>query len=184
MKARNDAGSCRPPRSSIAAKRSTALPRVAAGLTEHHAERVLSIRCGGSGPAASPYPVTSEHRSLGRGGVPSLTLPAPAAHHRDQRGVGGRSRVPRDGILSCSSPSMPSRHAFAVGMRRVRGARKPLCCLLALQGEILDGLTTKLGELNSAVATAGGNRAVSPRRYSPGYNPLKAETRVRIPLMG
>jgi len=28
------------------------------------------------------------------------------------------------------------------------------------------------------VATAGGNRAVSPRDSGPGYNPLKAETRV------
>jgi hypothetical protein len=31
--------------------------------------------------------------------------------------------------------------------------------------------------LGSAVATTGGDRALSPRRYSPGYNPLKAETR-------
>jgi hypothetical protein len=40
------------------------------------------------------------------------------------------------------------------------------------------------GEVIPPVATAGGNRGVSPRRDSPGYNPLKAKTRVRIPLMG
>jgi hypothetical protein len=50
------------------------------------------------------------------------------------------------------------------------------------RGESLDGLSNKPLELERPVATAGGNRAVSPRRYSPGYNPLKAETRVRIPL--
>jgi hypothetical protein len=32
-----------------------------------------------------------------------------------------------------------------------------------------------LGELEGAVATAGGNRAVSPHRSRPCYNPLKAE---------
>ena len=36
--------------------------------------------------------------------------------------------------------------------------------------------------LEGAVATAGGNRAVSPRRHSPRYRPLKANTGVRIPL--
>jgi hypothetical protein len=46
----------------------------------------------------------------------------------------------------------------------------------------LDGLTNKLGELKGAVATAGGNRRVSPRRHYQRHRPLKAETRVRIPL--
>jgi hypothetical protein len=32
------------------------------------------------------------------------------------------------------------------------------------------------------VATTRGNRAVSSRNYSAGHNPLKANTRVRIPL--
>ena len=41
--------------------------------------------------------------------------------------------------------------------------------------ESLDGLTNKLGELKGAVATAGGNHAVSPGRY-PCHNPLKAKT--------
>ena len=36
--------------------------------------------------------------------------------------------------------------------------------------------------LEGAVATAGGNRRVSPRRHYPRHRPLKAETRVRIPL--
>ena len=36
----------------------------------------------------------------------------------------------------------------------------------------MDNWSNKPLELEHAVATAGGNRAVSPRRYSPGYNPL------------
>ena len=39
-------------------------------------------------------------------------------------------------------------------------------------------------QLEGAVATAGGNHAVSSRRGRPCHRPLKAETRVRIPLMG
>ncbi len=35
--------------------------------------------------------------------------------------------------------------------------------------------------LDDALATAGGNRAVTPRHCRPGHNPLKADTRV-IPL--
>ena len=46
------------------------------------------------------------------------------------------------------------------------------------RGESLDSLDHKTLELRSAVATAGGDRAVSPRGYSPAYDPLKAETRV------
>jgi hypothetical protein len=38
------------------------------------------------------------------------------------------------------------------------------------------------GQVEGGVATAGGNRLVSPRRSRPGLSPLKAETRVRIPL--
>jgi hypothetical protein len=43
-------------------------------------------------------------------------------------------------------------------------------------------LTNKPLQLEDVVATAGGNRRVSPRRYRPCHNALKAETRVRIPL--
>jgi hypothetical protein len=48
------------------------------------------------------------------------------------------------------------------------------------KGESLDGLSNKPLELEHAVATAGGNLALSPCYCRPGYNPLKAETRVRI----
>jgi hypothetical protein len=58
------------------------------------------------------------------------------------------------------------------------------CMPLGCWGKTLDHFSDKPLEFEAVVATAGGNRAVSPRRYSPGYNPLKAETRVRIPLMG
>jgi len=47
------------------------------------------------------------------------------------------------------------------------------------RGRSLDGLTSKLRELEGAVATAGGNHAVSPRRYNLRDSPLKAETRIR-----
>src|SRR4029450_2724730 len=50
------------------------------------------------------------------------------------------------------------------------------------KGESLDGWSNKPLELEHAVATAGGNHALSPCHCSPGYNPLRAETRVRLPL--
>jgi hypothetical protein len=42
------------------------------------------------------------------------------------------------------------------------------------KGESLDGLSNKPLELEHAVATAGGNRAVSPSQYRPRDGPLKA----------
>ena len=39
-----------------------------------------------------------------------------------------------------------------------------------------------LNKLEHAMATVGGSRRISPRRGRPCHNPLKAETRVRIPL--
>jgi len=47
------------------------------------------------------------------------------------------------------------------------------------KGGSLDGLSNKPLELEHAVATAGGNHAVSSRLYRLGHRPLKAETRVR-----
>jgi hypothetical protein len=49
-------------------------------------------------------------------------------------------------------------------------------------GESLDGLSNKPLELKHTVATAGANHALGPCHCRPGYNPLKAKTRVRIPL--
>jgi hypothetical protein len=46
----------------------------------------------------------------------------------------------------------------------------------------LDDFTNKPLELGGIVATAGGNRAVRPRHDRPCHRPLKAKTRVRIPL--
>ena len=47
---------------------------------------------------------------------------------------------------------------------------------------VWDGLSNKPLQLEGGVATAGGNPRVSPRHCRRGHNPLKAETRVRIPL--
>jgi hypothetical protein len=46
----------------------------------------------------------------------------------------------------------------------------------------LSGMGKRPSALECVVATAGGNHAVSPGRHSPRLRPLKAETRVRIPL--
>ena len=68
---------------------------------------------------------------------------------------------------------------FAAGMttESVRGARKPLCRLLALRGESLDGLSNKLRELEGAVATTGGNHVGNSASLLVRTHPLKAETR-------
>jgi hypothetical protein len=90
---------------------------------------------------------------------------------------GPASSGARGGHISVGPESIPSHPATAT-RRRAGGECSPGGgATICHQGQRVD-----LGELEGGMATAGGNRRVSPRHCRAGHNPLKAETRVRIPL--
>ena len=75
-----------------------------------------------------------------------------------------------------TAPSSPSRQSAS--RARIESAAgddpraEPLVCI------------GRIGHEPVSARRPGGNHAVSPPRYNPGYNPLKAETRVRVRIIG
>src|SRR5262245_55088172 len=97
--------------------------------------------------------------------------------------------VPEDSAVSgalerTKSPAGPS-HGCGRGDYREQSPIHSCSCLFAESRRLTMALIYGgYGEqLERAVATAGGNHAVSSRHFRRGHTPLKAETRVRIPFV-
>jgi hypothetical protein len=141
-------------------------------------------RADGGDPAPlGEFPARAIIDTLMRFIVPSVAGPArlvPLAALADTKLSARASHGGRSG-----TPTGSARCTWPVAKHPPLG-RRVSCLPVSEEPQLAGGhvlrSTTRAVQLEAVVGTPVGNHAVSPRHHSPGHNPLKAETRRRIPL--